>query len=103
MSCPPHEIPVPGPAADFAARLRAALPRHETDRLVMRAPRLEDFAIYWEIYSRRDSAWVVDDPSRTGAWLDFAQMAGGWLLRGHGAWAVETRGGETVGFVLVGL
>ncbi|MEM8790318.1 MAG: GNAT family N-acetyltransferase [Pseudomonadota bacterium] len=103
MTLLPHEIPAQGKAAAFANDLSAGLPRIETDRLVLRAPRIEDFPVYWEVYSRPDSDLVVEDPSRTAAWLDFTQMVATWLLRGHGLWTVDLREtGETIGFALLG-
>ena len=41
--------------------------------------------------------------SREDAWLDFAQMVAGWMLRGHGLWSVERRAdGALIGFVPLG-
>lgn len=99
-----HETPAVGPAADFAARLAAALPVIETERLRLRAPRLEDFPVYAEIVMGPRGRFVFDDPSRSDVWLDFTQMVATWLLRGHGVWAVEAlEGGAPLGFVLLGL
>lgn len=99
----PHERPIPGAAASFGDRLATMLPRIETKRLALRAPRIGDFPVYWEICTRPDSDLVIDDPSREAAWLDFAQMVATWILRGHGLWTVETREApEIVGFTLLG-
>jgi hypothetical protein len=51
MTRAPHEIAVPGPAADFAARLSAQLPVIETARLRLRAPSLADFDAWAEIFT----------------------------------------------------
>lgn len=99
----PHEIPRPGPAADFGASLRAMLPVIETERLRLRAPELEDFDIYARIVAGPGGAFLIEAPSREAAWSDFMQMTATWLLRGHGAWMVERRDtGEAIGFVLIG-
>ncbi|MGI3186504.1 GNAT family N-acetyltransferase [Nioella aestuarii] len=100
----PHEIPATGPAATFAAQLQAALPMLDTDRLILRAPRIEDFEIYAAIGESERGRYLVDDNTdRDALWLDFAQMVACWLLRGHGVWTVETRDtGKTIGFVLLG-
>ena len=100
----PHEIATPGPAADAAARMQAALPRLETARLILRAPRLEDFEIYARIgASDRGRHLVADNTDRAALWLDFTQMVATWLLRGHGVWTVEARtDGAVLGFVLIG-
>lgn len=104
MTRAPHEMPATGPAAEFATRLQSALPRLETERLSLRAPRIEDFAVYAEIgESDRGRYLVEDNTDRDALWLDFAQMVAGWLLRGHGVWTVERRADETaIGFVLLG-
>lgn len=99
----PHETRLPGPAADFAATLRAGLPRIETARLVLRAPVLEDFRIYARIADEPGARFFLEEPSRDEAWYDFANMVALWLLRGHGLWAVDLKTtGETIGFVLLG-
>lgn len=100
----PHEIPATGPAAAFAASLQVALPVLDTERLRLRAPRIEDFETYAAIgESERGRYLVADNADRDALWLDFAQMVATWLLRGHGVWTVETRDtGDTIGFVLLG-
>ena len=98
----PFARPVSGPAADFAAGLRAQLPVIETPRLCLRAPVLEDFAHYAEITVGPRGVHVLEDPTEEAAWHDFAQMVATWLLRGHGLWTIEDRSGEVQGFVLIG-
>lgn len=99
----PHERPIPGAAADFAARLRAELPVLETERLTLRAPVIEDFAPYAEIAASPEGRYLTDDQTRQSAWLDFAQMTATWLLRGHGLWTVtDRRSGDILGFFLIG-
>ena len=96
----PHGAAPTGAAAAEAARLQAALPRLETDRLILRAPRIEDFALYGAIMMS-DRAVHMDGPlSRRDAWLDFCQCVACWTLRGHGLWAIEARdSGATLGFI----
>lgn len=103
----PHEIPVPGLAADFGAGLRALVPVLETERLRLRAPRLEDFPVWVEVFTGEAGHFLgghVSDPpfDRVDAFTEFVATAGLWLLRGHGPWTVETHTGEVLGFVLVG-
>jgi RimJ/RimL family protein N-acetyltransferase len=103
MSVRPHEIPSPGPAADFAATLQAMLPVLSTERLTLRAPRLEDFETYAEISDGPRGRFLIDAPSREAAWFDFVQVTATWLLRGYGAWTIEdTASSEVLGFVLLG-
>lgn len=96
----PHEAPPTGEAAAEAARLQAALPRLETARLILRAPRIEDFALYGAILMS-DRAVHMDGPlSRRAAWLDFCQCVACWHLRGYGLWTIEARdGGAVLGFI----
>lgn len=98
----PWEVPHPGKAADFAASLRARLPRLETERLILRAPMLEDFAAYAEILMSERAAHMDGPFTREAAWLDFNSTVGSWLLRGHGCFTVTLKAsGEVLGFVLL--
>ncbi len=98
----PHEIPATGPAAAFAAQLQAALPRLETERLNLRAPRIEDIDAYAEIICSDRGQHVIENATREEAWQDFIQMVGTWILRGHGVWSVEDKAGALLGFALLG-
>jgi RimJ/RimL family protein N-acetyltransferase len=103
MTRAPHEIAVPGPAADFAARLSAQLPLIETARLRLRAPSLADFDAWAEIFTGPAGPHLGGPFSRDEAFIEFAATCGLWLLRGHGVLTVEPKeGGATLGFVLIG-
>lgn len=98
----PHLTPLPGPAADFAARLRAALPALETPRTRLRAPVLED-APFWCQILAEDTAGHLGGPfDADEAFAEFAATVGLWLLRGHGLWTVTDPDGLVLGFVLIG-
>lgn len=98
----PHETPIPGPAADLGAALAALVPVIDTPRLRLRAPRLADLPA-WHAVMTTDRARHMDGPfDRDDSFADFAAATGGWLLRGHGLWSVETRVGAVLGFVLIG-
>jgi RimJ/RimL family protein N-acetyltransferase len=102
MTAAPHLTPVPGPAADFGATLRARLPRIETPRCVLRAPVLED-APAWIAIMVPDSEGHLGGPhTEDRAFTEFAATVGLWLLRGHGLWTVTDRADRVLGFVLVG-
>lgn len=93
--------PPEGAAATAAARHCAPLPRLETARLLLRAPVLADCATWAEIWSGPDQATPMT-PER--AWEEFCVYVAGWLLHGHGLWAVERKADRVlVGFVLLGL
>ncbi len=95
----PWEAPLAGPAGETAARLAAAVPLLRTGRLVLRAPRVADFAAYAAIFTS-DRAVYMDGPyDREGAWADFTQAVAGWLLRGIGVWTIEhAETGRILGF-----
>lgn len=97
------ERPAPPRAAALAERLAAALPHITTDRLVLRAPALADFATYAEIACGPRGTGLGGPMAHGEAWYDFTSMVGGWLLRGHGLWSIERReDGALLGFVLIG-
>lgn len=100
MAC---ERPATGAAASRAAALSALVPVLETERLRLRAPVLTDFPAYADITCSPRGQWLGTDMTRDASWYDFAAMTAGWLLRGHGLWAVETRADATLlGFVVLG-
>ena len=98
MAC---ETPSTGPAVDILARLAAQIPVLRTERLVLRAPQVGDFATYAQIVTSERGSFI-GITSREDAWYDFNQMVAGWMLRGHGVWSVATQDEELLGFVLLG-
>lgn len=94
--------PAPACAAQ-AARAAATLPRLATDRLTLRAPVLSDFAAWAEITCGQRGRHIGGPMTEAEAWDDFSRASAVWLLRGHGLWTVEPKGGgEVLGFVLLG-
>lgn len=78
------------------------IPVIETDRLVMRGHRLEDFAAY--AAARADPAvirYAGGKPlSEEEAWARFLRVIGHWSLLGFGFWAVEAKAsGRPIGEV----
>lgn len=99
-----HECPTPGPAAALAERVAEALPVIKTVRLVLRAPRLSDFAACAEIACTERGRFVGGPMEREEAWNEFAKMTAGWLLHGHGGFTIEdAASGVVYGFVVLGL
>jgi len=96
----PHEIPLPGPAADPAATLAAHLPDIDTDRL--RAPTLTALALSADILTGPSGPHPGGRFTRDQAVVAFAACVGTWLLRGHGPWTVITRDGAAPGFIRIG-
>ncbi|MEM7719734.1 MAG: GNAT family N-acetyltransferase [Pseudomonadota bacterium] len=99
-----HEMPTPGPAADYAAMFAALAPIIKTERLILRAPKLSDFPACAEIACTERGRFVGGPMSRADAWYEFSRIASGWMLHGHGGFTIEDRATGTVyGFVILGL
>lgn len=99
------ERPTTPAAAAIAARLRAGIPTLQTARLVLRAPRLQDFDAYADILCSERSAPFGGPFDRAGAWADFTNYVAGWLLHGHGVWTLADPASPEapLGFLLIGL
>ncbi|MBF9028918.1 GNAT family N-acetyltransferase [Rhodobacterales bacterium HKCCE3408] len=90
-----------GAAAEAARAFRAPLPVLETARLVLRAPRIEDLALWTEVFL---AEWAGQGDTEETAWEEFSYYSACWLFHGHGLWTVERKSdGAAIGFVLVGL
>lgn len=63
----------------------------ETDRLLLRPYRLEDFKGFAELLGSARSQFMDGPASRTAAWNRFAAGAGAWSLVGYGPWAIERK------------
>ncbi|MEM7318129.1 MAG: GNAT family N-acetyltransferase [Pseudomonadota bacterium] len=100
MAC---EQPSIGAAAFLADQMAALVPDIRTQRLLLRAPRIDDFDAYAEIACGPRGVHMGGPMTRAEAWYDFASMTAGWLLRGHGLWTISLlASGECLGFVLLG-
>lgn len=95
------ETPRNGHAAAFALQLQDQLPLLVTERLLLRAPKVEDFEAFARIACTERGQSFGGPMSREDAWADFTQMTATWLLHGHGVWTIG-RAGEIAGFVLLG-
>lgn len=76
-----------------------AIPIITTDRLTMRGPEAEDFALFREFYATAEGSGHYGGPLRADqAFLRLAEDMGHWQLRGFGRWIVTvTDTGEAVG------
>ncbi|WP_422025366.1 GNAT family N-acetyltransferase [Roseovarius sp.] len=100
---PFHETPPTGATADLAARIQALIPVLETERLVLRAPRIEDFEAFAAMVDGPRGSFFGHPQTRADAWEIFMQLTGTWPLRGHGAWTITDRAsGAVLGMVLIG-
>jgi RimJ/RimL family protein N-acetyltransferase len=66
-------------------------PRLETERLILRLPRLADFDAYAAFFASPRAAFEDGPKSRAEAWKEFASSLGQWRLRGYGAFSIEER------------
>ncbi|MGY9104942.1 MAG: GNAT family N-acetyltransferase, partial [Alphaproteobacteria bacterium] len=69
-----------------------AVPILETERLILRDWRAEDFDAYAEIFRDPETTRFISKlPTRQEAWRNMAMVIGHWSLHGYGPWAVERR------------
>jgi RimJ/RimL family protein N-acetyltransferase len=71
------------------------IPTLETGRLILRAPRREDFEAY-EAFMLSPRSHVTDATPRK-VWHLFATEFFGWCLEGAGHWVIERRDGTVIG------
>ncbi|MEM7268764.1 MAG: GNAT family N-acetyltransferase [Pseudomonadota bacterium] len=63
----------------------------ETERLIMRANKPEDFEAYASFYASDRALLRGGIKDREAAWYMFAAEIGHWSIRGYGFWAVEEK------------
>ncbi len=71
------------------------IPTLTTERLILRAPRIEDASALTAFYASDRSSFVGGPISAELAWRNLAQEAGHWLLRGYGRWTVTEKESDT--------
>jgi RimJ/RimL family protein N-acetyltransferase len=70
-------------------RMNVLDPRLETERLVLRLPRLEDFDGYAELVGDEEAArYIGGQMPRAAAWRKFLQMPGAWAMQGFGMFSI---------------
>ncbi|MFD0978866.1 GNAT family N-acetyltransferase [Tropicimonas aquimaris] len=83
------------------AGLTFTIPTLETERLVLRLPRVADYPDF-EAFMHSDRSRFVGGPQtdRWQSWRAFAHLTSMWLLRGYGIFAMERRDtGAVIGSV----
>lgn len=77
-------------------------PRIQTEKLLLRPYRLDDFPHLFALYKTDRAAFIGGRLSRRQVWDSFMNCIGQWTLFGFGGWAVEeTASGKIVGEVAV--
>ena len=72
----------------------ADTPVLHTDRLVLRAPRAGDFAV-WDVFARSERAQFMGGPfDARDTWRAFANIVGHWVIRGWGEFVFCARGSD---------
>ncbi|WP_127753203.1 GNAT family N-acetyltransferase [Devosia sp. 1566] len=69
--------------------MSAAIPTLRTERLLLRAPEMADFASYAAMMVSRRSVHMGGPFDERGAWLSFCQDVAMWPLFGHGALMID--------------
>jgi RimJ/RimL family protein N-acetyltransferase len=70
----------------------------ESERLVLRVPRIEDFERYAEMFAHEGLRPIGGPLVRSDAWRRFLQMPGAWLLQGFAMFSLlEKDSGRWVG------
>ena len=69
------------------------IPRLETERLILREYKPEDFDAFASFMADPDVVRYLNGTpmTRADAWRNFAGIIGHWYLRGYGVWAVERK------------
>jgi RimJ/RimL family protein N-acetyltransferase len=61
----------------------------ETERLILRAPHIDDFERYAELQADENAArYIGGQLQRAPAWRKFLQMPGAWMIQGFGMFSV---------------
>lgn len=90
----PWLTPPSGPAAALAEQIAAAVPVIETERLILRAPRMADWPAYEAVFTTERARFMGGPFTPEDAFSDFAQAVSSWLLRGTGAWTITAKGAD---------
>ncbi|WP_170476795.1 GNAT family N-acetyltransferase [Ruegeria arenilitoris] len=77
-----------------------AIPSVETERLILRAPSMDDLPAMTAFFSTKRSHMVGGPKDELGCWSSLTGRLGHWALRGYGIWHLtEKASNEFVGWV----
>ncbi len=78
------------------------IPEIETERLILRAPTLDDLGPYTDIMASERSVHMGGPFTAQDSWFDFCAAVAGWQLHGYGAWTLALREtGEFLGLIFL--
>ncbi len=83
-------------------RIAIDIPRIQTERLILREPRAEDFEIYAAFMTGPRATFLGGPQSRFDAFRGFASFIGHWHFKGFGQWMLTLKGDETTPLGRVG-
>jgi RimJ/RimL family protein N-acetyltransferase len=66
----------------------------ETERLILRLPRIEDFERFAEMFADESSQHIGGPLQRHEAWRRFLQMPGAWFLQGFAMFSVVEKSSD---------
>ncbi len=67
------------------------IPVIETERLILRGPREDDFPAHLDFATSERARFVGGPSSRWQAWQGFCTGIAHWVLRGYGSWVIEDK------------
>lgn len=75
------------------------IPTVQTERLILRAPRLEDLEPQVDFFASDRSSFIGGPQDRSDTWRSLLRGAGQWVIRGYGLWQIEEKStGKTAGW-----
>ncbi len=102
MNVLPWEMPPEGAARDTAVAVAAGVPEITSDRLRLRAPRIEDYRAYEAVLTSARAQYLGKKFGPEEAFADFCQGVVGWMLRGAGMWTLCHKDSETaLGWIFI--
>ncbi|KIC12416.1 acetyltransferase [Leisingera sp. ANG-M1] len=72
-----------------------AVPVIETERLILRAPRVADFDAHAAFMATERSSFIGGPKKRQDAWFGFCTSLGHWMARGFGMWTIADKANDT--------
>ena len=72
------------------------IPHLETERMILRAPRLEDFDAWAAFYASARAKFVGGPQTPELTWRSLSGELGHWAMRGFGRWALEEKSSGAV-------